>query len=81
MGLCSPLARCFRFLLGGQVNNGNFANKRKKMKEVILAWLMEKTTWLGIFASAAAFGFELTEPQQTALSTLAASLFIMGDRK
>lgn len=51
------------------------------MKEVILAWLMEKTTWLGIFASAAAFGFELTEPQQTALSTLAASLFIMSDRK
>jgi len=51
------------------------------MKEIIFAWLMEKTTWLGIFAAGSAFGFNLTEPQQTALATLAASLFIMGDRK
>lgn len=51
------------------------------MKDIIFSWLMEKTTWMGIFTAAAAFGFELTEPQQTALSALAASFFVMGDRK
>lgn len=51
------------------------------MKAIIFAWLMEKTTWLGIFATAATFGLELTEPQQTALAALAASFFVMGDRQ
>jgi hypothetical protein len=47
---------------------------------MIKSWLSEKSTWLGFFAVGAAFGFDLSEAQQAALSALAASLFIMADR-
>lgn len=50
------------------------------MKTWIINWLSEKTTWLGFFAVGSAFGFDLSEPQQTALAALGASLFIMNDR-
>lgn len=43
-------------------------------------WLAEKSTWLGFFAVASAFGFNLTEPQQYALAALGASLMAMRDR-
>ena len=48
---------------------------------MIKRWLAEKTTWLGILAVAATFGFDLTDAQDAALSALAASLFVMTDRK
>ena len=48
---------------------------------MIKRWLSEKTTWLGFFAVGATFGFDLTDAQQAALASLAASLFIMADRK
>lgn len=51
------------------------------MKEWIVEWLSEKTTWLGFFTTAAAFGLELTEAQQSALATLAVTLFVIQDRK
>jgi len=47
---------------------------------MIKSWLSEKSTWLGFFAVAASFGFELTEPQQYALAALGASLMAMKDR-
>ena len=47
---------------------------------MIKSWLSEKSTWLGFFAVAASFGFELTEPQQYALAALGASLMAMRDR-
>ena len=48
---------------------------------MIKRWLKEKTTWLGFFAVAGAFGLpELSEAQQTALSALAVSFFVMNDR-
>jgi len=47
---------------------------------MIKSWLKEKSTWLGFFAVGAAFGFDLTDAQQSAIAALAASLFIMGDR-
>ena len=47
---------------------------------MIKRWLAEKSTWLGLFAVASAFGFELTEPQQYALAALGASLMAMRDR-
>ena len=50
------------------------------MKEWIIGWLAEKSTWLGFFAVASAFGFSLTEPQQYALAALGASLMAMRDR-
>lgn len=50
------------------------------MKTWITNWLSEKTTWLGLFAVGSAFGFDMSEAQQTALAALGASLFIMNDR-
>ena len=47
---------------------------------MLKTWLKEKSTWLGFFAVGAAFGFELTEAQQFALATVAASFFYMNDR-
>jgi hypothetical protein len=47
---------------------------------MLKTWLKEKTTWLGFFAVGAAFGFDLSEAQQTALAALAASFFYMNDR-
>lgn len=48
---------------------------------MIKRWLKEKTTWLGFFAVAGAFGLpELSEAQQAALSALAVSFFVMNDR-
>ena len=40
------------------------------MKEWIVEWLAEKTTWLGFFTAAAAFGLELTDAQQSALASV-----------
>jgi hypothetical protein len=51
------------------------------MKEWIIEWLSEKTTWGGAIALATAFGMpELTDPQQAALIAFGASLFAMNDR-
>lgn len=50
------------------------------MKDWIVSWLAEKTTWVGIVALASAFGApHLVEGQETALVTLAASFFAMRD--
>ena len=51
------------------------------MKAWIVEWLTEKTTWLGFFAVGATFGFELSDAQQSALASLAVTLFIIQDRK
>lgn len=49
------------------------------MKDWIVEWLTEKTTWLGFFAVAGAFGFNLSDAQQSALASLAVTLFIIKD--
>ena len=52
------------------------------MKEWIIGWLAEKSTWAGAIALASAFGMpELSDAQQTALVALGASFFAMPDRK
>lgn len=52
------------------------------MKDWIIEWLAEKSTWAGILALGAAFGMpELTDAQSTALMALGASFFAMPDRK
>ena len=52
------------------------------MKDWIIEWLAERTTWAGALTLASAFGFapNLSDPQQTALIAFAASLFAMNDR-
>ena len=52
------------------------------MKDWIIGWLSEKTTWAGIITLATAFGMpELTDAQQAGLTALGASFFAMPDRK
>lgn len=52
------------------------------MKDWIIEWLAEKTTWTGMFFVVSAFGFApaLTDGQQSALIALAVSFFAMNDR-
>ena len=52
------------------------------MKDWIIEWLAERTTWAGAITLAGVFGFapHLSDPQQTALIAFAASLFAMNDR-
>lgn len=51
------------------------------MKNWIIEWLSEKSTWLGFFAVGSAFGFNLSEAQQTALAALAVTFFYFKDPK
>ena len=51
------------------------------MKNWIIEWLSEKSTWLGFFAVGGAFGFDLSEPQKTALAALAVTFFYIKDPK
>ena len=52
------------------------------MKDWIIGWLAEKSTWAGIIALSAAFGMpELSDAKQAALTALGASFFAMPDRK
>jgi hypothetical protein len=51
------------------------------MRNWLIAWLGEKSTWLGLFTAAAAFGLpHFTEGQEAALTGLAVSFFTMPDR-
>jgi hypothetical protein len=51
------------------------------MKDWVFEWLSEKTTWVGFFTAASAFGFadSITQAQEYALIAIAVNFFAIRD--